>query len=437
MYMKFEDVQTMYALFLTQKRVTSVDVMRKFNTSKPSAIKMLNYLEAIAIGKSVSRFYILPIKVKDIGSQWNIYQVDEEANIAKIGVLHNTSDGFYFDADYPSFFGNEFDKKIFPGIPWFLNEHRPQGYVGRNIVYNLSKSSGISNDLKSWNDKDIINYAVRFGDDLSGALVVGDDAKNVFLQGRDADIEESARRKMYPVFAREAISNGVPRSSAAGEQPKFCALIKSTDNTYRNVMVKFTGEMNNDINRRWADLLVCEYIALQVLGKYGFPVAKAELIQSENRMFLEYERIDRVGRYGRRMTSSLTGIDSAFIGVGDGPWAEAMRKASEYFDASEIEMVERIYNFGFAIGNTDMHFGNISFYLPRELPFKLAPIYDMLPMFYAPLSDNSLRSEALKFIPPSKESKALAKEFWEAVKKHTKVSDNFKKIASENLNALR
>ena len=60
MYMKFEDVQTMYALFLTQKRVTSVDVMRKFNTSKPSAIKMLNYLEAIAIGKSVSRFYILP-----------------------------------------------------------------------------------------------------------------------------------------------------------------------------------------------------------------------------------------------------------------------------------------------------------------------------------------------------------------------------------------
>ena len=437
MYMKFEDVQTMYALFLTQKRVTSVDVMRKFNTSKPSAIKMLNYLEAIAIGKSVSRFYILPIKVKDIGSQWNIYQVDEEANIAKIGVLHNTSDGFYFDADYPSFFGNEFDKKIFPGIPWFLNEHRPQGYVGRNIVYNLSKSSGISNDLKSWNDKDIINYAVRFGDDLSGALVVGDDAKNVFLQGRDADIEESARRKMYPVFAREAISNGVPRSSAAGEQPKFCALIKSTDNTYRNVMVKFTGEMNNDINRRWADLLVCEYIALQVLGKYGFPVAKAELIQSENRMFLEYDRIDRVGRYGRRMTSSLTGIDSAFIGVGDGPWAEAMRKASEYFDASEIEMVERIYNFGFAIGNTDMHYGNISFYLPRELPFKLAPIYDMLPMFYAPLSDNSLRSEPLKSIPPTKESKALAKEFWEAAKKHTKVSDNFKKIASENLNALR
>lgn len=436
MYMKFEDVQTMYALFLTQKRVTSVDVMRKFNTSKPSAIKMLNYLEAIAIGKSVSRFYILPIKVKDIGSQWNIYQVDEEANIAKIGVLHNTSDGFYFDADYPSFFGDEFDKKIFPGIPWFLNEHRPQGYVGRNIVYNLSKSSGISNDLKSWNDKDIINYAVRFGNDLSGALIVGDDAKEIFLQGRDVDIEESARRKMYPVFAREAISNGVPRSSAAGEQPKFCALIKSTDNTYRNVIVKFTGEMNNDINRRWADLLVCEYIALQVLGKYGFPVAKAELIPSENRMFLEYERIDRVGRYGRRMTSSLTGIDSAFIGVGDGPWAEAMRKASEYFDADEIEMVERIYNFGFAIGNTDMHFGNISFYLPRKPPFKLAPIYDMLPMFYAPLSDNSLRSEALKFIPPSKESKALAKEFWEAVKTHKKVSDAFKKIAEENLKTL-
>lgn len=127
--------------------------------------------------------------------------------------------------------------------------------------------------------------------------------------------------------------------------------------------MKFSGKTDNDINRRWADLLTAEYAALKILKKYGFPAADAELLTAKKRVFLEYSRIDRVGRYGRRGTSSLAGIDAAFIGAGGGPWAEAMRNAEEYFAKGDIETVERLYNFGLAIGNTDMHFGNISFFV--------------------------------------------------------------------------
>lgn len=181
-----------------------------------------------------------------------------------------------------------------------------------------------------------------------------------------------------------------------------------------------------------ADLLIAEYTALQVLKKYGFPASKAELVFAKNRVFLEYSRIDRVGRYGRRGTSSLSGIDSAFIGAGGGPWAQAMRKGEAYFRAEDIELAERIYDFGLAIGNTDMHFGNISFYVEHDLPFALAPIYNMLPMFYAPLSDGTLRNEPLQSIPPTKESREMAKNFWKSIAANANVSASFRRIAKQN-----
>lgn len=416
--------------------VSSGDVMRRFGVSKPTAIKLLNQANAIAINNSVNRKYVLPNPIGANGYAWNLYRVDAQANIAKVGVLYSTNAGYYLDADCPSFFGNEFKNKLFPALPWFLYEHRPQGFVGRNIVYNLNRDLGVYKDLKSWSDVDILEYALRFGNDLPGALILGDIAKDKFLQGKDVDIEERERNEKYPEFAKSAMINGIPHSSAAGEQPKFCALIRCENGAYRNVIVKFSGEMDNSINRRWGDLLIAEHIALQVLGNYGFPVSSSELIQAQNRIFLEYSRIDRIGRYGRRGTSSLSGIDSAFIGVGSGAWHNAMEKAKEYFKAEDIKIAERFYNFGLAIGNTDMHFGNISFFIDRDLPFEIAPIYDMLPMYYAPLSDSTLRNEALTSIPPTQESCAMARNFWQMIIGNASISASFKSIAQKNIEAL-
>ena len=113
-----------------------------------------------------------------------------------------------------------------------------------------------------------------------------------------------------------------------------------------------------------------------------------------------------------------------------------MGKANGYFSAKDIDIVERIYNFGLAIGNTDMHFGNISFFVKRNLPFELAPIYDMLPMYYAPKSDGTLQNEALASIPPTRESRTKAKEFWQMAIANTSISASFKLIAQKNIDAL-
>jgi hypothetical protein len=46
--------------------------------------------------------------------------------------------------------------------------------------------------------------------------------------------------------------------------------------------------------------------------------------------------------------------------------------------------------FGELIGNTDRHFGNLSFFVGEAgaLSLRLAPVYDMLPMVFAPEGAN-------------------------------------------------
>jgi len=432
--MKTPSIEAVKAFVLTSGAAVSADIMKAFGVSKPTAVKLLKEAGAVAMGNSVSRSYALPKPIGGIGAKWNLYIVGKDAGVEKIGVLHSTSAGFFLEsAKLPALLGEEFKGGLFPSLPWFIYEHRPQGFIGRNIVRSLGKSFGFSGSLKDWSDADILEFSVRFGSDLSGALIVGDAAKSEFLNGRGADLKTSERAKKYPELALEAVSNGIAGSSSAGgEQPKFCALVEDAKGAFRNVIVKFSGETGSPESRRWADLLVCEFTALKILKKYRLPAAKAELFFSKKRAFLEYQRIDRIGRYGRLATSSLSGIDAAFIGASGGSWAEAMRAAKSLFSEKDISAAERAYNFGLAIGNTDMHFGNISFYIGRGVPFELAPIYDMLPMRYAPLSDGTLLRGALKSIPPTPQSRAMAKDFWLAVAADRRVSGEFRKIAKSN-----
>jgi hypothetical protein len=53
-------------------------------------------------------------------------------------------------------------------------------------------------------------------------------------------------------------------------------------------------------------------------------------------------------------------------------------------DLEEIRLPDR---FGALIANTERHFGNITFFYDFDGPFALAPVYDMVPMLFAPQND--------------------------------------------------
>jgi hypothetical protein len=101
--------------------------------------------------------------------------------------------------------------------------------------------------------------------------------------------------------------------------------------------------------------------------------------------------------------------------------------------------VRRIATFGQLIGNTDMHFGNLSFFHSFGAPLALAPVYDMLPMMYAPIAGDELPQR--QYEPPLPVADNLdiwpaiaerAVEYWSAVARHELISPDFARLAREN-----
>ena len=165
-----------------------------------------------------------------------------------------------------------------------------------------------------------------------------------------------------------------------------------------------------------------------------------DVFPGDGQVFLEAERFDRIGSIGRRGVVSLAAIDAYLIGKRES-WISAARslRSLQRISNDDVERIRRVATFGRLIGNTDMHFGNLSFYLACEGPFILAPIYDMLPMMYAPTVANALPNRELELPLPNAESldiwrdmTKIAKGFWESAGSHELISRGFKAIANRN-----
>jgi len=98
--------------------------------------------------------------------------------------------------------------------------------------------------------------------------------------------------------------------------------------------------------------------------------------------------------------------------------------------------------FGSLIGNTDMHLGNLSFIRLQSKFYTLAPVYDMLPMLYRPVSGETPSRE---FAPQAQamdvagvwpEALRHALRFWDMASIEAGVSGKFSQICRDNLAVL-
>lgn len=88
---------------------------------------------------------------------------------------------------------------------------------------------------------------------------------------------------------------------------------------------------------------------------------------------------------------SLDALNAAFLGLPQRPWPEMVAPLVRLGVLAEgvLDTVTVLVWFVALIGNTDMHWANLSFQ-PASDRFALAPAYDMLPMGYAPFAGREL-----------------------------------------------
>lgn len=101
-------------------------------------------------------------------------------------------------------------------------------------------------------------------------------------------------------------------SSAGGEQPKFLSMVEDSG----HVIVKFAKR-----GSRMAELLPLEHLALTALADVGVPAAATQLLASDDHVFLEVQRSDRVGPHGRVGMLSAGSVGDEFFGKRD-TWSQ-------------------------------------------------------------------------------------------------------------------
>jgi hypothetical protein len=295
--------------------------------------------------------------------------------------------------------------------------------------------------LQDWNDDDVLVALARRGEDCMGNLVVGEESLERYIRSaREATppIKSNEIYIEYPRLAREAMAGDPAGSSAGGEQPKFTAIIEDG-----HVLVKFSQSMNTLEGERWADLLVCEHIALEIIREAGFNAAESRIYHLEDRTYLEVHRFDRIGRFGRLPMNSLGAVDDEFFGRRDNWVAMANRlESAKMLSQDDASMLRWISVFGDLIANTDQHFGNVTL-IPRDMEYKqftLAPAYDVLPMYYRPKDGEPTFPEFNPQVSALslewEEAHRYAVLFWIRASMDTRISERFRSICSANRVAL-
>src|SRR5699024_733047 len=150
---------------------------------------------------------------------------------------------------------------------WFLDDLRPQGFLGRNLAHRRSLELGVPADLNHWQLRDTLLAITRTGGTAIGDLLLGSRAVELALTDLDAPADSVAsenRPARYSSWAEASLQGEEIRSSPGGEHPKFTSTVTSARSRYA-ALVKFAVRDNGQAATRWADLLACEQLALESL----------------------------------------------------------------------------------------------------------------------------------------------------------------------------
>jgi hypothetical protein len=352
------------------------DLQHTLEISQPTLSRLVRQAgpRVIRLGRSVATRYALPRPIPGLQQgPIPVYRIDVHGQASDHAILHALSGG---DTWLERTSG---DNQLFTGLPPFVHDMRPQGYIGRAFPA-LYPELNLPLRITDWtDDHQLVALALR-GEDCVGNLILGQESLDRFLSRN----VEPRTRADYPSLASGVLA-GQPGSSAGGEHPKFAVTTAE-----QHLLVKFASG-DGPAADRWRDLLIAEHLALETLRAAGHHVPRSHWFDLDGIRFLEVERFDRVGTRGRLGLISLFALNCQFLGGEFDTWSQATQRilAEPNLSLSQTHADQVIWldTFGALIANTDRHFGNLSFFAEEASARTLipTPAYDMLPMLLAPV----------------------------------------------------
>jgi len=280
---------------LRRRRVANAaDLTAALGVSQPTLARLLAALgpTLVPIGKARRRRYALARSVRGLPLSLPVFRVDEHGDPERLCNLTMLDpEDSHLDAidriAWP-LDGNNRDGH-FPGLPYFIGDARPQGFLGRAFARARAGALRVPEDPTAWSDVDVVSVLALTGDDLPGDLILGEVPLEAFQQTRARDSEwlrASASAAAYPGLAQAALEGAVPGSSAGGEFPKFTVAIDA-GGIVRHAIVKFSPADESPSARRWSDLLIAEHHSGPALSNIGVPATASRVVTARGRTTLK------------------------------------------------------------------------------------------------------------------------------------------------------
>ncbi len=382
----------------------------------------------VVLGRQRSARYALAQPLLGLPGQQPLFWTDDSGRREAWGQLtHLGGERLHLQAD-------GIDLVTAGRLPWLLAPMRLQGFLGRLWARSML-AAGYDGNPERWRLDQLLALLLRQVHDLPGAIALGDLAT-------PAQPQAPADAAALPGFLdaqAEAVASTLPAgSSAGGEQAKFlCA--GASEGGQAHWLVKFSPPLGTPFGDRWSILLQAEALALRVLAAHGVPVADAQILCSDQRTYLISTRFDRIGPAGARHVVPLDAVHDAFVPGPRRDWAATCQAlaAQRRLPVDAAAQASSLLQFGRLIGNTDMHFGNLSLVVANPADaargrFSLAPVYDMLPMRWRP----DVQSGVLDWLPFTPDARDLASaagsvalQFWQRAHDLPAAPPGFRQLA--------
>ena len=422
---------------LGDEALSAAQVMQRLGCSQPTLSRLVRSAGAavLTLGKAQKTRYARA-RFAQVEQPLPITRIDASGTPHSYGTLHTIG---LLSGSRTAWVAPH-QVEVFDGLPWFVTDMRPQGFIGRQFPLRIPQL-GLPPSIVDWSDNHMLQALSVAGSDEPGDLVLGRTAlEQHLLQPVPEPISTRNKAKSFSAMTHLKAGQQHSPSSAGGEQSKLTAYVQTARGA-QHVIVKFSPAGADAVAVRWRDLLRCEHHALRVLHDNhqatGVEAAQTQLIDAD-RVYLEVQRFDRVGARGRRGVVSLGALDDVFIGQRNS-WVQTAQQLQRLrmLGDRDVQSISLLYAFGLLIHNSDMHFGNLSLLHegPASGQFSLAPCYDMLPMRFAPTAQGIRPLQIPNIVPQADllgvwpQALSLAQEFWGRVVADAQISPDFAQIA--------
>jgi hypothetical protein len=182
----------------------------RLGVSQPTLSRLINQIgeSILRFGKARQTQYALRRK---LGSHttFPLYRVNASGNLEQWGALHPIMPEGYLVETWATQL-HEARSDVHPGLPWYLQDMRPQGFLGRSFARFHGPLLGLPTDSNRWSDDQALLALANTGYDSPGNLMVGEESASHFQtnalfsksDGAELPVPTERRLQAYPEFAR-------------------------------------------------------------------------------------------------------------------------------------------------------------------------------------------------------------------------------------------